>query len=109
MIDLEERQPECKGLFYRMRLNQYLGGRGEFVAKTTFTPLKRMSCKGCCSCDGIMEYLKELAYERDFGPVWNLKDEEDYAIFQLDITNMSTDWETGIVDDWDLEFVKVER
>lgn len=32
----------------------------------------------------------------------------DGDICSLEITNIHTDWESGIVDDWDLEFVKHE-
>ena len=38
-----------------------------------------------------------------------MTDAQPGGIYKLAITNVSTDWETGYVDDYDLSFIKVNR
>jgi hypothetical protein len=72
--------------------------------------MKRMSCAGCSHCGALLEDLQERLslYGDDkfvYAPV--VQDAENGALYTLAVANESRDWETGIVDDWDLEFVKI--
>lgn len=55
-----------EGLFYRAKLSSYYShSSGIFHKRTTLTPLKRKSCKGCPTCDAIHEMVSECSDEID--------------------------------------------
>jgi hypothetical protein len=91
----------CKGMYFRCRDSQYIGSRGELVFKTVFYPLMKMSCPGCEKCGGLQEAFHEGAYSGDI----TCEKIVDGAIYYFDLTNVSRDWETGIIDDYDCEMV----
>lgn len=104
---LQESKGLCKGLFYRARVNFFINKKGHVIHQERMVPLKRMSCKGCGECTFIKEDLSEyvaneLSSKFSKVPI-------NGEIYQLIITNEFTDWETGVVEDWDLMFVKVEE
>lgn len=96
-------KPNCKGRVYRCRINNYVGNNGEIVAKTSFIPLLRKSCRS--------EECQFCGWQEE--DVYNLfplcKNPKHGAMYRLDTTNVTTDWETGIVDGWDLELVEVKE
>ncbi len=98
---------ECRGRIYKMRTSLYLSNES-LISKTCFVPMKRMSCSGCEDCSYLCEYLPEFA-SHGTGICWKAEDEEEGALFRLDVGNASTDYETGIVDDWDLVFTKLPK
>jgi len=103
-LSREELPPDgkpCRGLVFRGRVNAFVNNRGEYVYKESMRPLKRLSCPGCVKCGWLVEGLKEYLAE---GMQPNIDSIDDQALYELVITNVSTDWETGYVDDWDLEF-----
>lgn len=113
-IDLVERgdpPPECKGLIYRCRKCQFIGSRGEIVERVTFTPLKKKSCPGCDQCEYLHSEAREFIgnYAFGLGGIAIPVDAQDQQLYRLEITNMSRDWETGIIDDWDLEMVRIDE
>ena len=60
-----------KGLFYRVKESMYYSqSSGVFHKKLTLTPLKRMSCKGCSTCDYIEEMISELGTEELIEGKW---------------------------------------
>lgn len=88
----------CKGRFYRVVKNKFIGKEGSINFSKKYRPLKTISCKGCAYCDSLDYDLRESELNIvDIGS--NHGD-----IVQLIITNLSHDWESGLVDDWDLEF-----
>ena len=96
---------ECKGRFYRGRVSGYLNSRNEYVYTEKMIPLKRMSCPGCEKCgwvdDELSMFISEKTYPEVIGGI------EDGELYTIDICNISHDWESGIVDDYDLVFTKV--
>jgi len=103
--NLETNNTKCKGLFYRYTTSNFLGSSGSFVFKQEFRPLKRLSCRedNCAQCLSKHELLNEW----DIGSIIVPDDIESGTIVKLEITNIHTDWESGIVDDYDFEFIKV--
>ncbi len=101
-------EPKCKGLFFRCIVNQYYSAtRAEYVAQTKFRKLKKQSCDGCESCDGLEFDLSEIAnggFGEDAKPI--IHNHIDGAVYRLTPTNFSQDWETGVIDGYDLEFVR---
>lgn len=96
----------CGGLFYRGRVNHYINSNGAYIADVRMIPLRRKSCKGCERCGFLQDDLKESISCETFPIMDNII---DGAIYELRVTNESTDWETGHVDDYDLEFFKIEE
>lgn len=94
----------CKGLVFRGKRNAFINGRGDYVYTERMALLKRKSCKGCQQCGYMLEELEEHL-GNDCLPIMPAYLETD-VMYKLEVTNISKDWETGIVDDWDLEFVK---
>ncbi len=92
----------CKGLFFRYRGNNYFH-EGKLEFKKTFTKLKRKSCPGCNLCQSMEDDLGEDLELVIFPD--NLTNE---GIYELKVVNMTTDCETGYVDNWDIEFFPAE-
>jgi len=102
----DPKEKACTGLYFRCMVNQYYSlERGEYVSQTKFRKLKRMSCRGCPDCDSLEFDLGELANgEEDKGPI--VHTHIDGAVYRLGITNIQTEYESGEVDGYDLEFVR---
>lgn len=67
-----------------------------------------MSCGGCNECGWVPEYIEEEMNSGEPLVTWS-DTLQDGDIVRIKMTNMTTDWETGYVDGWELEFVKVEK
>jgi hypothetical protein len=107
MLSLERLQhPEehlCSGLVFRGRRSQYTSHRTELHTHTKLSLLKRKSCKGCDQCSWLLDELSETA-SSDNIIYPNIL---DGATYTLTVVNISRDWETGLVDDWNLEFKEI--
>ena len=95
----------CKGLIFRGKRNAFINGRGEYVYQERMYPLKKKSCTGCNKCGWYNEMLEE-----DIGngilPI--ISHVEHNALYKLEVVNINKDWETSIVDDYDLEFIRIK-
>ncbi len=98
---------QCKGQIFRGRASVFLNTKGIYIYQERMIPMKRLSCTGCDSCGSLIGLLSEGYLEMDTRPI--IQDIEDGALYQLRIVNESKDWETGHVDDFDLEFVKTKE
>jgi len=105
MGDLNE-NAECKGKIYRASRNEYVNDKGHYVYTERMVPLKRENCPGCHKCGYLDDDLQEFAAWGE-GAV-GMDDFEHGAKYELKVTNTYRDWETGIVDEWDLGFVKIK-
>jgi hypothetical protein len=101
----EEQGIPCKGRFFRCLMTFYIANDGSYVEQTKMRPLKRMSCKGCKDCEHIDDGSQEMI-SMDIPLV--LDNPVNGATYRLDIGNLGTDWETGIVDEWDYVFTLVK-
>lgn len=98
---------ECKGLFYRGAVEIYIGSNGDYNQKSRMRPLRRKSCTGCSKCDWMVDHMNEMATtDCCYIP---LEDVAHGALYELKVTGYSRDWETGYVDDVDVEFVKIDE
>ena len=105
MLDLKtEKEEKCKGLVFKASENNYFSD-GRIVFKIEFRLQKRLSCGVCNQCilmlDDIAERMSDgygLKLPKSINPG---------KLYQPFVTNISTDWETGHVDDWDLELREV--
>jgi hypothetical protein len=107
MVWKEPEKPVCKGIV--CRASKYVGvhyqknGRTCIVDKIQLNILKRKSCSGCEQCAGLWGQLSEV--NNDW-PIKNMGDVEDGKLYYLTIEVLSTDWESGLPDEW--EFVVKE-
>lgn len=90
----------CKGLFFRGFKSRFLQN-GRFEEKQGIRLLKRTSCPGCDKCYRTIDDM----IERTDAII--MPEIENGALYTVRVTNQSTDWETGYVDDWDIEIVKL--
>lgn len=82
--------PKCIG---RVTSSTYFTANG-FETKKTFRILKRKSQLE------VRDFIDDLEY----GLPINFNEVDD-GIYELICTNYSKDWETGIIDDWDVKLV----
>jgi hypothetical protein len=102
MIDLLDPNP-CKGLLFRGRVNNYCQNT-KIVWRQELHLLKRRSCSGCDKCWWIFDELHEQQMN---GVILPQNGIEDGMLYRIRTTNHSRDWETGIIDDYDLIVEKV--
>ena len=91
-------EDKCKGLFFRGRVSQYMGGDGtSMLERRSLHLLKRMSCNSCEQCGWMLEDISEFLCEQSvefFGDI------EDGKIYTISCIIDGRDWETGYPDDW---------
>ena len=108
LVDLLVKSPEdkivCKGRIYRGKQDAFINVKGEYVYRERMIPLKRQSCSGCDKCGWMDEDLSEFVGNDTLPIIQNI---EDGATYRLSVVNESRDWESGHVDDYDFEFVKL--
>lgn len=98
------RDPLCKGLFYRCRVSLFRRpSTGAYVQTVEFVPLKRKSCGGCERCGWLHEYIQESNGE------FTADGWEDGEIYQLQVTDTSPNWESGIEECEAVGFVHVPK
>ena len=101
--DKREEPKECKGLIFRCETTMWRGSDGSVNFKERYCQLARKSCPGCQQCDWLMEDLDQRLYDFLFADTIS-RGGSNGALYKLEVTNMSTDWETGFVDDYDVGF-----
>jgi hypothetical protein len=103
----ESEDSDCKGLVFRARPSSYISSRGDLVYQERMVLMKRMSCAGCPACWWMWDDLSDFMSICEF-PEFE-KGIVDQALYRLDIVREHRDWETGIVDDYDFGFIRVEE
>lgn len=114
MLDLKLNEDtdrsKCKGRVYRFRRSVYLSRRGEVVEQQKFIPMKRLSCPGCEFCMFIDDALyDEMDQYKENGIDVDTSTLTDGDLFSLDVVDSHRDWESGMVDEIYLGFVKLEK
>lgn len=97
---------QCEGLIFRYTRDTWIGSDADINFRDRFRFLKSKSCDGCERCDWLWTDLQEfLSYPDIYNTIYPTHPKLN-QLYTLQATNFSTDWETGITDDWDLEFVE---
>ena len=101
----EPPKEECKGLIFRCEITSWVGSDNDVNFKERYRFIKSASCPGCEQCGFLWDDL----HERTCDPIYQtiLRNGDHGKLYELKVTGVSHDWETGIVDDWDIEFVKL--
>lgn len=102
----EEPPKVCIGRKYKCVVNPYVANGGTFTTKTSMILVKRLSCRGCEHCGWEEDELHELVACGGI-PIMNIV--EHNGLYELKIVNQHRDWESGCIDDYDLEFVHVGK
>lgn len=97
----EQSKSTCKGKVYRVQDNNFLASNGSYHTHRTYKLLKRRSCKGCVHCGWIDDAINEGTAVIDGGNTGDL--------VTLIPVNEKRDWETGCVDEFDLQFIVVKE
>ena len=106
-LNTKHEGPACKGQVFRGRENMYVH-KGRYVHQVSMQLLKRKSCDGCDTCHGwsALEDIEE-SIGTSFPPI--IKKIKDGALYRIEAINITRDWESGIVDGYDLEFIEVKE
>ena len=95
---------KCRGLFFRGYHSTYYQD-GKFERKEGIRLLKKMSCPGCKNCGYLLDDVQDFIY----GGGLIFPEIKHGALYSIHYTNFSKDWESGIVDDYDLEIYEVKE
>lgn len=98
---------ECKGLFFRCSVSMCTTSHKGVLERRELRLLKRKSCKGCCDCEWIMEFLHEEIWGGE--PDSLLCGLRDGAIYQLKIHTYPGPYEYPLEYDYEYEFVEVKE
>ncbi len=94
---------DCIGLYYRASCSTYRTKNG-IARKVELRLLKRRSCLGCDHCAWVLEEFGECE-EGACHVVFNHV--EHGKIYRPEIKILSTDFESGWADDWEILMKKV--
>jgi len=97
---LESQKIDCKGLVYRCRHTTFMTNRG-YEENLKMNLLKKISCRGCENCGGILEMLEEYA---DQGMI-SIPTMEDGALYTIKIFPAHQD-QPGDWDSPEMEFTR---
>jgi len=97
----------CKGLIYRGHSAVYQTKNGGFACKKWVTPIIRKSCPGCPKCYPILDQVSEFMMDKEYD--FGLSAIEEGKLYTFTVTDVHTDWESGMVDSWDLTFIETEE
>lgn len=93
----------CKGQIFRADVQMCMTKRGVMFS-VRLNKLKRMSCPGCEYCSWITDDLSEI--DPDHWPIIGIESAEHGKLYTLEMCNVGRDYETGMVDEWDLRVVE---
>jgi hypothetical protein len=99
-------KPTCKGAIYKCKINNFINKHGHYIEKISMIPMKSLSCKGCVTCGWIEETMDDTI--SCDGNIPFVDEPEHDTLYELKVTDTFTDWETGIIDEFYIGFVKIK-
>jgi hypothetical protein len=97
----------CKGLIYRYRESNYINSNNEIVFTQKFIPMKKLSCTGCKYCEPILDSVRE---SMSCGVMPSIQDNLITGdLVRLETVVTGIDYESGYADEWEEQFIKIER
>jgi hypothetical protein len=108
-LEPDKKDPEvCKGVVFRGHRSCYWSAQRQTLAfKQDLRLLKKKSCPGCQQCYWMFEDLSEMSFNESF--ILPKRGIQEGKLYSVRVTNISKDWESGIVDNWDLEVYEVDE
>lgn len=97
----------CKGIIYKAEVSLFQTKRG--IGYTIrLNEAKKLSCPGCSICNFKRGYDSGLSeIDVDDWPIIGIENVKNGKYYTLETINQHRDYETGIIDDWDLALVEV--
>lgn len=102
-IDTTEDDEKCTGKVYKASVQRFPTSKG-FGMSIRLNELKRKSCT-CSKCLYLEDNINESMYNEG---IIGLEDVEDGKLYTVGYTNISTDWEHGVIDGWDLKLIEIK-
>jgi hypothetical protein len=96
----------CSGTVFKADVQNFRTNKGGFGFSVRLVPVKRLSCTGCEACGWQSEAFSEVGND---WPILNIETAEHDKLYEVGVCNIGTDWETGQVDEWDLELIPYEK
>ena len=96
---------KCKGVIFRADVQNFQTQKGMGFS-VRLNKMKRLSCKGCMECGGLESYFGEISNE---WPIVGIEKVEHGKLYSLQVVNIEKDFESGIVDGWDLGLVEYKE
>lgn len=93
----------CKGQVFKASVNNFTTRKRGFGFEIRLVPMKRMSCPGCEKCGWLHENFNEI--NNDW-PILNIENCEDGKFYTIGICNELRDYESGMIDAWDLQLIE---
>jgi hypothetical protein len=103
--DAIENIPKCKGHVFKAHVSSYSTRRGVYF-KTSLIKMKKLSCKGCEHCDWINDVFDEI--NNDW-PLIGIENVINGGLYRIVACNESKDWESGMVDSYDLKLEEYKQ
>lgn len=100
-----ENKKECKGVVFRAEVSSYRTSKKGIGMTLKLNPLKRKSCPGCDQCGWIDDLFLDFTAEDIIG----FTEIEDKGLYTIGVINEHRDWESGLIDDFDLMVVRLEE
>ncbi|MFA7287396.1 MAG: hypothetical protein WC055_00805 [Melioribacteraceae bacterium] len=97
-------ESQCTGKVYKASVQKFPTTKG-FGMSIRLNELKRKSCS-CDKCQCLEDEISESMCDEG---IIGLEDVKDGKLYTVGYTNITTDWESGIVDGWDLELIEIEE
>ena len=95
----------CKGRVFKADVSHCRTKKGVLFC-VRLNELKRKSCSGCPECGWIDDSFGELSSD---WPILGIEKAEHGKLYRIGMTNISRDYESGWVDDYDLELIELEE
>lgn len=107
IFNKQKKENDCNGRIYRLKQTFFFNAKGHYVETIKLIPMKRLSCKGCDVCFWLDDAAEE---ELDcYKSGLSIDEIIDGHLYALTVTEESPDWETGIIEDYQLGFVRLTQ
>jgi hypothetical protein len=98
----------CQGKVFKADVGGSPTKRG-FGLFIRMNEMKKLSCPGCDQCGWQSDAIQEAMCDWDALGVVGLESVEDGKLYTLAVTNIGYDYESGMVDEYDVEVVAYEN
>ena len=95
----------CQGKVLRADVHNFTTQKG-FGFSVRLNEIKKYSCPGCEECGWQHEVFGEV---HDGWPIINIAEAEHGKLYTVGLCNESRDWETGHIDDYNIEIVEFNK
>ena len=99
------RRTTCQGEVFKADVQHCKTKRG-FLFSVRLNKQKRLSCPGCDNCCSLDDEFDEVSSD---WPIQDIETAEHDRLYVIKRVDVSKDWESGIIDGWDLKLVPFEQ